>query len=95
MRKPYLISYDYQGPAANYSGLFNELKTFPHWWHYLSNTWIVVAEDVEAKDIYEQLKPHLDEKINLLVIEVGKDRSGWLPRKAWEWIKRNVGPRRS
>ena len=89
MRKAYLVTYDHQGPARNYTGLFNELKTFPGWWHYIDKTWIVVA-DTDAKGIYDKLKPHLDDEINLLVIAVGKDRKGWLPRKAWDWIKLNL-----
>jgi len=89
MKKAYLITYDYKGSAENYEGLFNELKAFQKWWHYINNSWIVITSH-DSNSIYRKLKPHLDEKINLLVIEVGKDRSGWLPIKAWDWINENL-----
>jgi hypothetical protein len=89
MRRAYLVTYDYKGTSEQYSALFDELKKSVGWWHYIANSWLIISED-DAKGIFEKLKPHLDNDINLLVIEVGKDRQGWLPKKAWEWIKKNL-----
>lgn len=89
MRKAYLVTYDHKGPATQYASLFETLKSFPGWWHYIDSTWIVVA-DSDARGVYEKLKPSLDNDINLLVVEVGSERAGWLPKKAWEWIKKNL-----
>ncbi len=84
-----MVTYDFKGSADKYADLFLELKKFSGWWHYISNSWLIISES-DAKGIFEKLKPHLDADINLLVIEVGTDRQGWLPKKAWEWLKTNL-----
>ncbi|HEY6095725.1 MAG TPA: hypothetical protein VIU93_12310 [Gallionellaceae bacterium] len=89
MKRAYMITYDFKGSTEQYSSLFEEIKKFPGWWHYIANSWLIVSEE-SAKEIFHKLKPHLDNDINLLVIEVGKDRQGWLPEKAWDWFKRNL-----
>jgi hypothetical protein len=56
------------------------------WWHYLGSTWLVDA-GLDAKTIFGRLRPHVDQNDYVLVIRVGHDREGWLPKEAWEWIK--------
>ena len=88
--KPYLITYEIDEKATNnYQSLFDEIKTIKPWWHYLSNTWIVISPN-NATEIYNKLKPHLDSNINIFIVEIGKDRQGWLPKKAWDWIKKFI-----
>lgn len=89
MKKPYLITYAFSGDAKRYGALFEAIKTYSGWWHYLDNTWLILSEK-DANGIYLDLQPHLNAEINLLVIEVGKDRQGWLPKKAWEWFQQNI-----
>ncbi|MGK8225484.1 hypothetical protein ACRS2S_30425 [Achromobacter xylosoxidans] len=89
MKRVYLITYDFKGSSEKYSHLFDEIKKFSGWWHYIANSWLIITED-SAKEIFGKLKPHVDNDINLLVIEVGKDRQGWLPEKAWEWLKKHL-----
>lgn len=90
MKKVYIITYDHDGPTEDLADLFAELKSFAAWWHYIDGTWLVVVEDLDAGGIYRRLKPVLPPGVNILVIEAGADRQGWLPRKAWAWIKRNI-----
>jgi len=87
--KIYLITYDYKGSADNYSGLFTKLKKFTGWWHYLKNSWLVKTNK-NAEEIMDSLESELDNDINLLIVEVGKDYQGWLSEKAWKWIDRNI-----
>lgn len=86
--KVYLITYDFQGSADNYAGLFAKLKKFDKWWHYLKNSWLVRTKK-DADQIMEYLESELDNDINLLIVEVGSDYQGWLSKKAWKWINRN------
>ncbi len=86
MKKIYVISYDFNGPSERYQSLFDELTEFENWWHFMFGTWLV-ATDLNAQGIYQKLRPHLDDKINLLVLEAGNDASGTLPKIAWDWIK--------
>ena len=86
----YLISYDLKKkPDRDYSGLFDVLKSFSSWWHYLESTWLISTKD-DANEIYNKLRPHVNDNDSLLIIKVNKDRQGWLPKKAWDWIKTNV-----
>jgi hypothetical protein len=32
------------------------------------------------------LTPHVDPNDSILIIGVTADRSGWLPKEAWDWI---------
>ena len=88
--KPYIITYEISDKTGkSYEPLFEEIKKSKKWWHYISNTWLIMTEE-NSNAIFARLKPYVDKDINLLIIEVGKDRQGWLSQKAWEWIKKNI-----
>ena len=88
--KPYIISYDIKETAkGKFQPLFDEIKKSKKWWHYISNTWLILTNET-ASEINERLKPHLDSNINLIIFELGSDRQGWLSPKAWKWIKANI-----
>lgn len=84
----YIVSYDLKKPDRDYTGLYNAIKEFGIWWRYLESTWIIKTTESHDK-IFEKLRPHIDEDDNLLIIEAGKNYQGWLPQKAWDWIKEN------
>jgi hypothetical protein len=87
--KVYLVTYDYKGSADKYTGLFSKLKKFKGWWHYLKNSWLIKTAK-SADEIMKYIEDELDDDINLLIVEVGKDYQGWLSEKAWKWIHRNL-----
>ena len=81
----YIISYDLNKPKQNYSELYKILQKYT-WWHYLDSTWIIES-DKSADYLFGQISPHIDENDSLLIFKLDKDRSGWLPSKAWDWIR--------
>jgi len=85
----YLISYALNRSDKDYSQLINKLKSYETWWHYLDSTWLI-STNKDAENIYKDLMPFLDEDDSILIINVGKDRQGWLPKKAWEWIHKHL-----
>lgn len=87
MKKVYIVTYAFKGQSSDYQGLYDAIKSLGNWWHYIDNTWLI-STDKTAKEIWEILKPHVDDDVNLLVAEMGRDRQGWLPKKAWDWIKK-------
>lgn len=89
MSKIYLVAYDLPGSSDEYSDLFDELRKSPRWWHYIDAVWLL-STDETANEIYARLEPHLYEEINLFITEIGNDRQGWLPRKAWKWIRKHA-----
>jgi hypothetical protein len=82
-----LVTYDLKQPPASYSDLFDELKARENWWHYISSTWLVATHET-PKELSKALRLHVFEGDRILVTEFG-DYSGWLPRKAWNWIKQH------
>ncbi|GJL85792.1 MAG: hypothetical protein DHS20C02_15670 [Micavibrio sp.] len=85
----HLISYDLNKPGQNYDDLYEAIKRLGAWWHYLDSTWIVKSS-YSAPEIFEKLKPHIDKNDTVLVIEITSEYSGWLPQKAWDWLREKV-----
>jgi len=82
----YAINYDLKKPGQNYQPLYEAIKSCGTWWHYLDSTWLVDT-NLTADSIWKKLAPNIDKNDSVLVIEVTQDYSGWLPQKAWDWIK--------
>ena len=83
----YLISYDLKAPNRNYDDLYAILKTADSWWHYLESTWLIYTSDgIEAWQM--RIKSAIDNNDSFIIVDVTKQpRNGWLPKKAWEWIR--------
>ena len=88
--KTYVVSYDLKKPDKDYVGLINEIKNTYQWWHYLDSTWLVHSSE-SASAVFQRLHPYIDKDDYILIIEAGRDRQGWLPEKAWKWIKAKIG----
>ena len=85
----FFVSYDLRTPDHDYTPFFIALRgAADMWWHFLTNTWLVTTNlDV---DVYTQLlMPHITTQDSLLVMEVKGWGQGWLPREAWDWIRKN------
>jgi len=85
-----LVSYDLNKQGKDYEGLYKVLKSANSWWHYLDSCWLLKT-NLSADQWFHKLKPHIDDDDSLIITEVGKDRQGWLPQKAWDWISKNIG----
>jgi len=86
----HIVVYDLKGPAGSYPEFFEALKAQGPWWHYLRSAWLVSTEEPTQR-LYEALRPHIRNGDRLLVWQLGNERHGWLPRAAWDWIKRHEG----
>lgn len=86
----YLITYDLKnGTPSRYDELRGKIKSLGSWWHYLESTWILKNTSyINANDINKELIPYIDQTTDrLLVIKIDlKNKQGWLPQKAWEWL---------
>lgn len=85
----YMISYDLNSPGQKYEELYEKIKEIGSWWHYLDSTWLV-STSLSASEIYSKIKSPLDNGDHILVFSLGKDYQGYLPQKAWDWIKENI-----
>jgi len=85
----YVVSYDLRKPGKDYIGLTEQLKNSPRWWHYLDSTWLIATSE-SVTHLYNRLAAHLDKSDSILIIEAGGHMQGWLPKKAWEWIQKEI-----
>lgn len=85
-----LISYDLKTPDKDYAPLYEAIKNCgDKWWHYLESVWLVHT-DLTPNECFERLRENLDTGDRCLVVEItNQQRQGWLPSKAWDWIKAN------
>ncbi len=81
-----LITYDLNSPGQDYKNVHDEIKTAGTWWHHLDSTWIIQTEKT-TNYWQKKLHKHMDKNDSLLIIKVCKDYQGWLPDKAWKWLR--------
>jgi len=85
-----LITYDLNKPGKDYSDLYKAIKaTSSSWWHYLTSVWLVDTS-LSTQQIYQRLKGHIDQNDELFIVRITRDYKGYLPRKAWEWLRNRV-----
>lgn len=88
-RKVFSVNYRLNAPGQNYDALSDEIKNSDGWWHYLTSTWLVATNE-SADELARRLLQHLDANDSLLVIGVTDESEGWLPNKAWDWIRTHI-----
>jgi len=87
----YMISYDLKMPGRDYSALYATIKGCGAWWHYLGSTWIVKTSQT-ISDVATLLRSTIDQNDSIIIVDItGRTRDGWLPQKAWDWIRDNNG----
>ncbi len=84
-----VVTYDLKQPAASYTELFDTLKSRESWAHYISATWLV-ATDESPKELSKALTNLIYEGDRMLIFQLTPAYYGWMPRKAWEWIRRHL-----
>lgn len=87
----YLVSYDLKSADKNYDSLYKAIKGLgSKWWHYLDSTWFVVSNYTidQCSDI---LRREIDGNDSIIILDVTNYNAtdGWLPSKAWEWLRTN------
>ena len=84
-----LVALDLKQAATSYTELYDALKAKESWWHYMRTTWLVATEDT-PQDIVDEIKPFLQSGDRALVTRLTNPYQGWLPTKAWDWIRRHM-----
>ena len=84
-----MISYDLNKSGQNYNDLYEAIKKSSDgvWMHYLDSTWLIRTQ-LSTEQVYERIKPCLDDNDNFLIIEVKNNYYGWLPNDAWNYLKK-------
>ena len=89
MTKTFLVTYDLKRPEQNYSDLYDAIKSEGDWQHPLESTWMVKTNpDNCANLIYKNIKPTMSEYESLFIVDItGCQRSGWISKNTWKWLK--------
>lgn len=92
MNKLYLITYS---PGNNFNptvfhahikSMYTE-GVITDWWHYIDYAYIIASSQT-VNNLYNKIYPGVPKK-RLLIIEIDpNNQQGWLPLKAWEWLKK-------
>jgi Fic family protein len=83
----YLVSYNLKVPGRDYGKLYEVLKSADSWSHYLEATWMLYSSDA-LETWNKRIRSVLDQNDRFIIVDVtGKQRNGWLPAKAWDWIR--------
>lgn len=85
----YNVSYDLRKAGQDYTGLTEELKRSPAWWHYLQSTWLISTSE-SAAQLWDRMATHVDSNDSVLIIRVTAEWAGWLTEEAWQWIRDHV-----
>ena len=85
-----LITYDLSQPQQNYPNLYDAIKgCSTKWWHYLDSTWIITTS-YSIEDCANKIHAVMDNDDSLFIVEItDANYKGWLPTKAWEWLREN------
>ena len=81
----YLISYDLRRPGQDYKTLHDAIKAYGNWAKPLESLWLIDTAQ-SAQQIYDRLRPHMDDNDSLLITSIGRDRQGWLSQEIWNWL---------
>lgn len=95
MNKAYIFIFD-RLPNFDYSVVHNSLITYPsssnphikNWWHYIPNAYIFITS-LTTYELQEEIRKQLPSNSNFIIFDITeREYSGWLPREAWDWIKK-------
>lgn len=84
------ISYQFNNSDKDYNPFYESIKNLGNkWWHYIDTAWIIQT-DRSIDQCNQILISFLESEDRLFIVDIsGAKYDGWLPSKAWEWIKAN------
>ena len=89
----YALMFD-RDDNTDFKKLHEELvskRCIVNWFHYIKSSYILVSDLSTANSLDREIRDVLINKDYLLVAIDLKDSQGWLPERAWQWIKRQIG----
>ena len=90
MKKAYLLSFDpYKTDAVTLHQIIKDSLLISGWWHYLASTYILISYQSLQK-IHNEIYLKWPMQRYFIVEIYLKNRNGWLPPDAWEWIRKNI-----
>jgi len=83
-----IVTYNLKAGAGEYGSFYEKLKRQgSSWWHYLPSTWLI-ATSKSSQEVAADLRGEIYEGDHIFVGTLQDGFSGWLPKKAWDWLKK-------
>lgn len=88
--KVYILTYDRDGDW-DWKTIHDKITSMDgivNWFHYVKSSYILISTSGSATDICNQLYNIIPKK-RFLLLEVDlNNRNGWLPKEAWDWLRK-------
>lgn len=85
----YNITYDLHRPGQDYARLFEALKSYGTYYHYMDSAWLVSTTS-SAKQVRDHLKKHIDGNDTLFVARLTGE-AAWAGPLDDKWLKDVLG----
>lgn len=83
----YIVTYDLNKEAKR-PNLLGKIKEWP--WARLSESSYAISTTATASDVFNQLRPFIDDNDNLFVIPLKSPYMGWGQKEVHEWLAQNL-----
>jgi hypothetical protein len=80
-----VVSYDLNKPGQDYQKLYTAIEALGDYVRPLKSAWFV-ATDRSVQDVYNLLRPHIDDTDSIFVHSWPSSRMGWLSKTVWKWV---------
>jgi len=94
MAKSFVIVFNSKlGARKELADFLNALPYVTYWYGCLPFCLFVTA-NATANDLFKSINEHFSARAGkrIIITEVGEDRQGWLPKKAWRVLKNPDDP---
>lgn len=85
----YLVTYDLKKPGQDYTDILKKIHASDSWARLSESSYAIQTSWTE-KQLYDYLKPHLDQNDNLYVIALCRPWTGRGPKDVNDWLERNL-----
>jgi len=84
----YLITYDLSEKDGDYNDLYEKIKSLGEYVHPLESTWFIKS-DKDVNAIFDVLKSDMEGRGRIFIVDItDQERQGWMPKMAWDWLKK-------
>jgi CRISPR-associated endonuclease Cas2 len=79
-----LVTYDLNKPGKDYNDVLKTIKSYS--WARLSESSYAIKTEQTPQQVFDKLKPYLDQNDNLYIINLKKPYAGYGPKEVNEWL---------
>jgi hypothetical protein len=83
-----LVTYDLNKPGKDYNDLLKTVKNYP--WARLSESSYAIKTEQAPHQVFDKLKPFLDQNDNLYIINLKRPYAGFGHKEVNDWLESNL-----